>query len=86
MLDVTVGGSITRVAFNAVSGTLVKSADKSKFVRFHQSSYLAEYFFDIDKPTNKGRYSNDSKEIVVLQVMLCGNEQFLVEYLEVEKS
>ena len=69
--------------FNAVSGTLIKSNPKSKMVRFHMNSSFARNFFDEDKPSyvSEGKYI----DIVVLQVMLCGNEEFLAEFITKEE-
>lgn len=60
---------------NAVSGTLRKSHPKSKFcVRAIEDS---KYIFDEKKP----RLTYDSEEIVVLQLMLTGENKALVEYI-----
>ena len=58
---------------NAVSGTLQKTLRNSFFKRFHMNSTMADYVFDTQK---LGQYS---KEIVVLQIMLCGEKEFLME-------
>jgi len=82
-----VGGN--NINFNAVSGTLIKSAEKSKIIRFHQNSNLANWFFDSEQPRRVGdKYDANkyNKNIVVLQVMLCSDDNFLVEYLDVEKG
>lgn len=75
----------TNINFNAVSGTLLKSCSESKITRFHMKSKRADCFFNLDKPKNRANY-NSSKEIVVLQVMLCGDQELLVEYVEKEKE
>ena len=69
--------------FNAVSGTLIKSNPNSKMVRFNMRSSFARNFFDEDKPSyvSGGEYI----DIVVLQVMLCGNEEFLAEFITKEE-
>ena len=59
---------------NATSGTLQKTLRKSFFKRFHLNSYMAENVFD-----TKSSLTSSGKEIVVLQVMLCGDNQFLME-------
>ena len=60
---------------NAVSGTLRKSHPKSKFcVRTIRDD---QYVFDADKP----RLTNYEQEIVVLQVMLTGENMALIEYV-----
>ena len=69
----------TNFKVNAVSGTLTKTFRKSFFKRFHMESDMADYIFDEDKPS-LSRYSSDP-EIVVLQVMLCGDNEFLAELI-----
>lgn len=64
------------ITFNSVSGTLVKSTKDSNFIRFDMKSEMAKVVFEPCKP----RLSEYGKEIEVLQVMLCGSGQFLVEY------
>lgn len=80
--------------YNSVGGTLVKSTQGSKIIRFHMESELAKSFFNIQCPhyTKKviksfshtsGTYEDNVKmEIEVLQVMLCGGDNYLVEYIE----
>ena len=69
------------VTFNSVAGTIVKSHAKSKMIRFHMNSPMAGYVFDEKDP----RISQYGKtEITVLQVMLCGGEQFIVEYVNLD--
>ena len=58
---------------NAVSGTLQKTLRKSFFKRFHMNSDMADYVFNGNKLDKYG------SEIVVLQIMLCGEKQFLME-------
>lgn len=60
---------------NAVSGTLRKSHPKSKFcVREVSDSRLV---FDEEKP----RLVYDGPEIVILQIMLTGENRALIEYV-----
>ena len=66
--------------YNSVGGTLVKSTQGSKIIRFHMSSDYAKTFFSIDKPYYRKNY--DDIYIEVLQVMLCGGDNYLVEYIE----
>lgn len=62
---------------NAVSGTLRKSHPKSKIcVRTIEKDL---YVFSDNTPLLNGCYG--SKEIVVLQVMLTGENKCLVEYV-----
>ena len=66
-------------SINAVSGTLRKSHPKSKFTIRDLSSKT--YVFDEDKP----RLLYDSNcEIVILQVMLIGDKEALIEYVNKE--
>jgi hypothetical protein len=67
------------ISFNSVAGTIVKSCEESRFVRFHMNSELAERIFSTTKPKISSDWN--AQEIVVLQVMLCGGDQFLVEYM-----
>ena len=66
--------------YNSVGGTLVKSTQGSKIIRFHMKSDYAKTFFSIDKPHYRKGY--DDIYIEVLQVMLCGGDNYLVEYIE----
>lgn len=63
---------------NAVSGTLIKSHPKSRITRFHMTSGMANTAFSVEQPNIKG------KNVVILQVMLCGDKEFLVEYIREE--
>lgn len=84
MFDITLGARMsTTVKFNAVSGTLVKSCPESKIARFHMNSTMADYFFDKETPH---RDTYPMKKITVLQVMLCADSYFLVEYLDIEEK
>ena len=67
----------TNIKVNAVSGTLIKTFRKSFFKRFHMKSTMADYVFDEKKP----RISSNGNEIVVLQIMLCGDNEFLAELI-----
>ena len=60
---------------NAVSGTLRKSHPKSKFcVRVISDS---QFIFDEQKP----RLTKFDKELIILQIMLTGENQALIEYV-----
>lgn len=60
---------------NAVSGTLRKSHPKSKFcVRTIDNN---QFVFDTEKP----RLTTYNAEIVILQVMLTGENKALIEYV-----
>jgi len=83
MLDTKVSNN-QKYEFNSISGTLVKSTEKSKFVRCHVTSNLAKYIFDTDMPRLDEEVYK-AKEITVLQVMLCSGDYFLIEYTDLNK-
>lgn len=72
---------MTKLNVNAVNGTLVKTFRKSFFKRFHMKSNMADYIFDTEKPSLKDKRYYDAKEIVVLQIMLCGDGEILAEII-----
>lgn len=72
---------MTKLNVNAVNGTLVKTFRKSFFKRFHMKSNTADYIFDTEKPSLKNKRYYDTKEIVVLQIMLCGDGEMLAEII-----
>ena len=80
MLNTTNQYNKVDLNFNSVSGTLVKSCNGSRFIRFAKDSEYAAEFFDLHQP----HYLSGRKKvpIEVLQVMLCGEGQFLVEYID----
>ena len=61
---------------NAVSGTLRKSHPESKFRVCSIDQEL--YVFDDDKP----RTTKFSDEIVILQIMLTGENKCIIEYVK----
>lgn len=82
---------------NAVSGTLQKTFRKSYYVRFENGSPMEHFYFRENKPSRIVRKSyhyfeeydeqfNDYyyklEEIIVLQVMLCADNQYLVEAID----
>ena len=82
---------------NAVSGTLQKTFRKSYYIRFEKGSPMEHFYFREMKPSRivekKGyRYDNfdeeyngfyyNLEEIIVLQVMLCADNQYLVEAID----
>lgn len=67
----------SNIKVNAVSGTLIKTFRKSFFKRFHMNSQMADQVFNKEKPY----LGNSYNEIVVLQVMLCGDKEFLAELI-----
>lgn len=60
--------------FNAVNGSLFKSCQKSFFIRFNLKSRMATSILT-DAPKYKGF------SVVVLQMMLCGDMEVLVELI-----
>lgn len=74
MFDITTNNNF-RYNVNAVSGTLRKSHPKSKLCVRAVDKNL--FIFDPQKP----RLSNYEPEIVVLQAMLTGENNLLVEYV-----
>ena len=98
MIVKTTDNSSHTVMFNAVGGTLIKSTPESKIIRFHMNSEMAKEFLDANNPHRKTKekvyynssdirhegfyYKDITVNITVLQVMLCGGDNFLVEYLD----
>lgn len=74
MFDTTTNNNF-RYNVNAVSGTLRKSHPKSKLCVRPVDNNL--FIFDPQKP----RLSNYAPEIIVLQAMLTGENNLLVEYV-----
>lgn len=74
--NVHVGGSSFNYNINAVSGTIRKSHPKSQIIIRDLKYNTRE--FDVSKPS-VWVDGCSSEEIVVLQVMLIGNNQGLVE-------
>ena len=70
------------VNINAVSGTIIKNYKDSFILRFHMRSNMATTIFD-RKPSLKedSSYNSKYKPIVVLQVMLCGEQELLAEVM-----
>lgn len=81
MLNVTsfnIGEITSKVSLNTPStGIIQKSHPRSNFTRFHAGSPRAEYVLS-DFP----RLTKDSsRKLVVLQIMVFGNDELLVEYV-----
>lgn len=73
------------IKVNSVSGTLAKTLKDSFFVRFNMESSLANSIFKKFEPYIENSYGYGSKiPIVVLQVMLCGDKEFLAEIITKE--
>lgn len=66
------------VCINAVSGTMVKNYKDSFIVRFHMNSEMAGCVL-CKEPTLERK--NKDVPVVVLQVMLCGDKEFLAEVM-----
>lgn len=70
------------IRVNSVSGTLAKTLKDSFFVRFHMESNMAKTLFNCIFPYI---YRNSAEiPVVVLQVMLCGDKEFLAEIIKKE--
>lgn len=68
------------IKINAVSGTIVKNYKESFILRFHMKSLLAEKLLDAS-PELRVPNHNTYKPVVVLQVMLCGEQELLAEVM-----
>ena len=80
------------IHINAVGGTLVKNYKDSFILRFHMNSNLADKLLT-KEPTlckrteeykdYRGEWKTKKimESVVVLQVMLCGNDEFLAEIM-----
>ncbi len=75
----TFSSSRQSVKINAVSGTMVKNYKDSFMLRFHMKSSMADGIFDIHPHINTNY--EGSKRVVVLQIMLCGDQEFLAEVM-----
>ena len=69
------------VNINAVSGTIVKNYKDSFILRFHMKSEMANTILDKKPRLKEKDYSDEYKPIVVLQVMLCGEQELLAEVM-----
>lgn len=66
------------IKINAVSGTILKNYKDSFIIRFHMKSEYAKHIFDVEPYL---KINNREKSIVVLQVMLCGDQELLAEIM-----
>ena len=83
MFDVTnFKGGNTNIKFSSVSGIMAKSCPESKFARFHQNSRMAESFFDKNRPHRATGIGYQTRGVTILQVMLCADNNFLVEFID----
>lgn len=62
-------------------GTLQKSHRLSKFVRCHKTSNMANWIFSDCPRLVQHTWDKNCKEIVILQIMTFGDEEFLIEYI-----
>lgn len=70
------------VNINAVSGTIVKNYKDSFMLRFHMNSEMANTILDRNPRLKKSNFcDSEYKPIVVLQIMLCGEKEFLAEVM-----
>ena len=68
---------------NAVGGTIVKNYKDSFILRFHMKSEMAGLVLD-QEPRLKRKDEHgywEEEPVVVLQVMLCGDQEFLAEVM-----
>lgn len=69
---------------NAVSGTLTKTFRDSYFVRFKKGSQMEREYLNDKRCYRRDDYSTKT-DIVVLQVMLMSEENYIVEAIDKEK-
>ena len=62
-------------------GTLQKTHPKSQFRRFHVNSPMANFVFSENPRLHK---NVDKTEIVVLQVMCFGDNEILMEFVDIQ--
>lgn len=77
--NVHVGGSHFNYNINAVSGTLRKSHPKSQMIIREMKRESRE--FDVNNPTTWNMDRQSAEEVVILQVMLIGNDRGLIEFV-----
>lgn len=77
--NVNVGGSRFNYNINAVSGTLRKSHPKSQMIVRELKSDNRE--FNVNNPTTWNIDHRTAEDIIILQVMLIGNNQGLIEFV-----
>lgn len=85
--NIQLGSNSQTVRFNQPStGILQRSHPKSIFVRFQKNSEMEKEIFPYDgtKPFLTIKSSYDKKYVVVLQVLIFGDNSYLVEVVEEE--
>lgn len=68
-----------KVEINAVSGTLVKNYKDSFILKFTSGSQMADKLFDINPRVKVN--SHTELPVVVLQVMVSGNNELVAEVM-----
>lgn len=95
---INIGGNSQTIQLNAPSsGILQRSHPKSSFIRFQRNSTLEGTIFPTDGSTpflkqfnygqngyEKYKDSNHRIEIMVLQILIFGNDYYLVEIVELQ--
>lgn len=66
------------IKINAISGTIVKNYAKSFILQFRINSSMARDLFS-ENPSLK--FYHKEGKVVVLQVMLCGEQEMLAEVM-----
>lgn len=80
-----IGDITNQVSFNTpCTGLIQKSHPRSNFVRFHARSSMSEWVFSNYPRLEKEKWysdKGDTPKIVVLQIMVFGDNELLVEYV-----
>lgn len=80
MLNTSIKLGNTNVTFNApCMGMIQKSHSKSMFMRFHQNSKMADWVFSDCPRLKEDKYQ--CEKIIVLQIMVFGDNELLMEYV-----
>lgn len=69
------------IKINAVSGTIVKNYKESFILRFHMKSPIGDRLLDTSPALRNPDDIKSYKPVVVLQVMLCGEQELLAEVM-----
>lgn len=69
----------SNVKINAVNGTIVKNYKDSFFKYFDLTSNFAKTVFDTNTP--HVYINGDKKQVVILQMMMCGDKTVLCELM-----
>lgn len=75
--------NIVSTHVNAVTGQIVKTYKKSWFKRFHLKSHMAEALLN-ENPRLKLNDEWQYTDIVVVQMVVCGDMEVLVELITKE--